>query len=259
MAALSQFEHPHIKQRAKKFIVGSEGWLAATECLEFAPRDELKKLKLAHQGALSRGDLRGGASCGARARFRTPLPGGFGPCSSGITPGPRGARLTAHAAAQGCCDARETQPGAEPGVTAWRVPRRSAERRARPQADVRGNANHPWRAPYRPRNRMRSSEVPVRRLTTRRSALRLPLFFRRHSFVPWLGKTRAQQKRAARMLLCVVIAGLDPAIHAEVRLLRCAARLCLRRFSMDHRVEPGGDEGGNTPRERGCLFFPPPR
>jgi hypothetical protein len=69
---------------------------------------------------------------------------------------------------------QKTQPEAEPEVTAWRVPRRSAERRARPQADDRGNATHSWRAPYRPRIRMRSSEVPVRRLTTRLSALRPP-------------------------------------------------------------------------------------
>jgi hypothetical protein len=73
---------------------------------------------------------------------------------------------------------QEAQPEAEPEVTAWRVPRRSAERRARPQADVRGNAKHSWRAPYRPRIRMLSSEVPVRRLSTRLSALRPPYFIR---------------------------------------------------------------------------------
>src|SRR5215472_10880374 len=34
----------------KKTLVRSEGWLAPDESLEFAQRDELKKLKLAHQG-----------------------------------------------------------------------------------------------------------------------------------------------------------------------------------------------------------------
>src|SRR6201996_6212759 len=38
------------------------------------------------------------------------------------------------------------------------VPRRRAERRARPQADARGNADHPWRAPYR----LAGSDVPIR-------------------------------------------------------------------------------------------------
>src|ERR1700761_1198932 len=68
-----------------------------------------------------------------------------------------------------------------------RVPRRSAERRARPQADARGNADHPWRAPHWPRIRMLSSEVPVRITTLRLSALRLPLFFlEATAFVQWL-------------------------------------------------------------------------
>jgi hypothetical protein len=45
---------------------------------------------------------------------------------------------------------QKTQPEAEPRPQKpRRVPRRSAERRARPQADARGNADHPWRAPYR--------------------------------------------------------------------------------------------------------------
>src|SRR5579859_5845379 len=30
----------------------------------------------------------------------------------------------------------------------WREPRRSAERRGRPQADDRGNADHSWRSPH---------------------------------------------------------------------------------------------------------------
>jgi hypothetical protein len=52
MAALSQLPWPRIKQRAEKNLVGSEGWLSSAECLEFAPGGELKKIKLAHQGAL---------------------------------------------------------------------------------------------------------------------------------------------------------------------------------------------------------------
>jgi hypothetical protein len=45
---------------------------------------------------------------------------------------------------------QKTRPEAEPRPQKpRRVPRRSAERRARPQADDRGNANHPWRAPHR--------------------------------------------------------------------------------------------------------------
>ncbi len=40
-----------------------------------------------------------------------------------------------------------------------------------------------------------------------------------------------------------VIAGLDPAIHAEVTLAqRFPPALCMRRFSMDHRIKSGGDE-----------------
>ena len=52
MAALSQLRRLRIKQRAGKESCQSEGWLSAGEFLEFAPRDELKKLELAHQGAL---------------------------------------------------------------------------------------------------------------------------------------------------------------------------------------------------------------
>jgi hypothetical protein len=50
MAALSQFRRMHSKQSAKKMLIRSEGWLASTESFELAPRDELKKLRLAHQG-----------------------------------------------------------------------------------------------------------------------------------------------------------------------------------------------------------------
>jgi hypothetical protein len=38
-----------------------------------------------------------------------------------------------------------------------------------------------------------------------------------------------------------VIAGLDPAIHAEHRLAELSRMFVVRHFSMDHRVKPGGD------------------
>src|ERR1700729_2365460 len=48
--------------------------------------------------------------------------------------GPRGARCTGAGEGPPVCTRRfqETRPGAESGVTAWRAPRWSAERRARP-------------------------------------------------------------------------------------------------------------------------------
>jgi hypothetical protein len=52
MAVLSQFARPRIKQTAGKNRVGSERCLVAAEFLEFAACDEIKKRKLAHQGAL---------------------------------------------------------------------------------------------------------------------------------------------------------------------------------------------------------------
>ena len=79
-------------------------------------------------------------------------------------------------------------------------------------------------------------------------------------FVPF-GKARAQKKRVARMPLCVVIAGLDPAIHAEVPLLRFAVVVCFRLVSMDHRIKPGGDEDGgrssSAPRRSHALYSEP--
>src|SRR5579859_378537 len=76
------------------------------------------------------------------------------------------------------------------------MPRRSAERRGRPQADVRGNAKHSWRSPYRPRTRMRSSEVPVRILPFAPFGAPPPLIFlEANAFVQWLAKPRAQKTR----------------------------------------------------------------
>src|SRR5579859_4404674 len=76
------------------------------------------------------------------------------------------------------------------------MPRRSAERRGRPQADVRGNAKHSWRSPHWPRTRMRSSEVPVRILPFAPFGAPPPLIFlEANAFVQWLGKARAQKTR----------------------------------------------------------------
>src|SRR5579864_1079669 len=81
------------------------------------------------------------------------------------------------------------------------MPRRSAERRARPQADARGNADHSWRAPHWPRTRMRSAEVPVRILPCAPFGAPPPLIFlEANAFVQWLGKARAQ-RRVARTIL----------------------------------------------------------
>ena len=53
-----------------------------------------------------------------------------------------------------------------------------------------------------------------------------------------------RKKRAARTILHVVIAGLDPAIHAAVPLLKIRRRAFLPHFSMDRRVKPGSDGNG---------------
>ncbi|HTE75355.1 MAG TPA: hypothetical protein VK653_01290 [Xanthobacteraceae bacterium] len=39
-----------------------------------------------------------------------------------------------------------------------------------------------------------------------------------------------------------VIAGLDPAIHAEVALANASTGICPLQLSMDHRVKRGGDD-----------------
>jgi len=78
----------------------------------------------------------------------------------------------------------------------------------------------------------------------RLSALRLPSFkggigkgFRGNSLAK-LGRTGAPRERISFF----VIAGLDPAIHAEWRLAKDAEMFSTLHFSMDHRVKPGGDE-----------------
>jgi hypothetical protein len=96
------------------------------------------------EGTHSGCDLRCGAgavpACGLANRSRAAL----GPRSSGTMTGPRGARCTGAGEGPPVCTRRfqETRPGAEPGVTAWREPRWSAERRARPA----GRAAAPERA-----------------------------------------------------------------------------------------------------------------
>jgi hypothetical protein len=48
--------------------------------------------------------------------------------------------------------------------------------------------------------------------------------------------------RRSASLRSFVIAGLDPAIHADEKLDRFADKLSEPRVSMDHRVKPGGDD-----------------
>ena len=47
---------------------------------------------------------------------------------------------------------------------------------------------------------------------------------------------------AFRLLFPFVIAGPDPAIHADEELARIGRKLSEPRVGMDHRVKPGGDE-----------------
>src|SRR5579859_580240 len=73
---------------------------------------------------------------------------------------------------------------------------------------------------------MRSSEAPVRRLTTRLSALRLPLLFGGNAFVPWLSCPLAKlgrKKRVARMrlLMPVIASGAKQSRGGVHRLLDC--------------------------------------
>jgi hypothetical protein len=103
-----------------------------------------------------------------------------GPRSSGTMTGPRGARCTGAGEGPPVCTRRfqETRPGAESGVTAWREPRWSAERRARPAGraaapEARAGGNICWRG-----------EAP--RDSCAFSALRLPLFIRRQQH-SWRG------------------------------------------------------------------------
>jgi hypothetical protein len=71
---------------------------------------------------------------------------------------------------------------------------------------------------------------PARRLRAGHETLRLSAF--RFPYLP----------EASRKELPFVIAGLDPAIHATVKLVQIFRCLTSLRFSMDHRVKPGGDD-----------------
>src|SRR5579864_2100111 len=85
--------------------------------------------------------------------------------------GPRGARCTGAGEGPPVRTRRfqKTRPGAESGVTAWREPRWSAERRARPAGRAAfARSADGWRHPLR-------GEAP--RDSCAFSALRLPLFF----------------------------------------------------------------------------------
>jgi hypothetical protein len=75
MAAVSQFPRQSIKQRAKKILVRSEGWLAAAEFLDRGPRDELKeRISLSYEDA-GRLTADGGASAVPAGRARHLAPG----------------------------------------------------------------------------------------------------------------------------------------------------------------------------------------
>ena len=93
------------------------------------------KAKLSRSpGTPSRGCFRKWSESGPRGRNDTlRTRAASGPRSSGTMTGPRGARCTGAGEGPPVCTRRfqETRPGAESGVTAWRAPRWSAERRAR--------------------------------------------------------------------------------------------------------------------------------
>ena len=98
-----------------------------------------------------------------------PLSGGPGIDPAGITTGARGASLKRDTKARGKRTAsREARPGSSFGTWPGRVPRWSAERRAR----CAQRAPHPMMRP----------------IHLRLSALCLPLFFWRRNFVPFVAK-----------------------------------------------------------------------
>jgi hypothetical protein len=49
------------------------------------------------------------------------------------------------------------------------------------------------------------------------------------------------------MITYVVIAGLDPAIHAESARAHTSRRVRWRHFTIGHRAKPGGDDGDVVP------------
>src|SRR5690242_11686064 len=64
------------------------------------------------------------------------------PASPALRPGREELAGKQFGVAQAAPDCRRS------AARSWKVPRRSAERRGRPQADARGNADHPWRSPH---------------------------------------------------------------------------------------------------------------
>src|SRR5579864_2110988 len=79
-------------------------------------------------------------------RFRTSHAGGSETRPAGHDAGLPGAGCPGRGSVVRDHEARDrTEPRLE-GL--WREPRRSAERRGRPQADDRGNADHSWRSPH---------------------------------------------------------------------------------------------------------------
>src|ERR1700692_1044064 len=132
--------------------------------------------------------MRGG--CGARVRSRKPLPGGLG--APLVRHYDRSARSSLHWRRGGASRSHPVIPGnaarAESGVTAWREPQWSAERRARP-AWTRGHARSAnrwqhlleWRGPTG---------------QSRLSALRLPSFYLEAATVlAFVRKTRMRMHR----------------------------------------------------------------
>src|ERR1700761_4796324 len=113
------------------------------------------------------------------------------------------------------------------------------------------------------------SETPVRIFVcaARRSA---PFLLFGAAFVQWLGIARTRTKNAPRECPSASLPGVgspprsrggvppDPAIHAELPLAKFAVGHCLRRFSMDRRVKPGGDEDeDHAARIRARIFHHP--
>ena len=187
MAAQSQFPRPSNKQSAKKNLIRSAGWLCSAESLELAPRGELIKSQARSSGASTRGDpLVERAAVPARG-FADRTRAVSDPASPALRP------VREELANKGVCnsESRCRLPGS--AARSRKVPRRSAERRARPQADDRGNADHPWRAPHWLAGSdalIRSAGADSTVCAVRRSA---SPYFLEAAFVQWLGKTRAQE------------------------------------------------------------------
>jgi len=150
--------------------------------------------------------------------------------------GPRGARCTGVGEGPPVCTRRfqETRPEAESGVTAWREPRWSAERRARP-AWTRGHARSAnrwqhllaWRGPTG---------------QSRLSALRLPSFYLEAATVlAFVRKTRMRMHRENEIAYSTL-----PACGESIGVLRTPFFLPERRCG-------ASAMGAQRPRVRGPL------